>query len=249
MERLLKETDVIFVPATGKSRVGALRSMGRLGTTLRDIHPKGVPGVFCQGLVVYGMDGDIVFEAGVDFNVASRVTELADALDLSLIAYSRDSILSNKEDYFTDLLPTYHEPAVTAIGDWNTVISPGKQVINKFIFMAEPTRIDSIRPIVQKELGEDAHCTQAQSNMLEVLPKNTSKGDGLRRLLGAWNISPDEVLGIGDAENDVEMLKMVGLSCAMGNALNSVKQVSQVVDLPSNDESGVSAAIHRFVLA
>ena len=233
--------------------MGALRSMGRLGATLRSVHPKGVPGVFCQGLLVYGKNGDIVFEAGVESNLALRVTELADALDLSLIAYSRDSILCEKEDSFTDLLPSYHEPAVTAVGDWKTVISPEKQVINKFIYMAEPTRIDSIRPIVEKELGEAAHYTQAQGNMLEVLPKNTSKGDGLGRLLEAWNISAEDVLAIGDAENDVEMLKMVsnaqGLACSMGNALNSVKLVSDVTDLPTNDESGVSAAIHRFVLS
>lgn len=238
-----------FIPATGKSRVGALRCMGRLGTRLRSIYPKGVPGVFCQGLMVYGNNGDIVFEAGVDSRLALRVTELANALDLSLIAYSRDSIFCEKADLFTNLLPSYHEPAATAIGDWRTIISPEKQVLNKFIFMGEPTRIDSIRPLVEKELGEEAHCTQAQSNMLEVLPRNTSKGDGLLRLLDAWSISPDEVLGIGDAENDVEMLKMVGLSCAMGNALNSVKNVSEIVDLPTNDESGVSSAIHRFLLA
>lgn len=44
------------------------------------------------------------------------------------------------------------------------------------------------------------------------------------------------------------MLEMVGYSCAVGNGLPSVKEVAMYTDIGSNDEDGVSEAIHRFVL-
>lgn len=45
------------------------------------------------------------------------------------------------------------------------------------------------------------------------------------------------------------MLKMVGISCAVANALPSVKAVAKYTDFASNDESGVAEAIDRLVFA
>lgn len=91
------------------------------------------------------------------------------------------------------------EPQPEPVGDWESVV--GKVSLNKFIFMAEPQRIDDIRPKIQAEVGDFSRLTQAQSNMLEVLPLGSSKGEGVRRLLTAVNVNPQNVLAIGDAEN------------------------------------------------
>lgn len=45
------------------------------------------------------------------------------------------------------------------------------------------------------------------------------------------------------------MLELAGYSCAVANALPSVKAVSKYTDISSNDEDGVAEAIERFVLA
>lgn len=91
------------------------------------------------------------------------------------------------------------EPQPEPVGDWETVI--GKRPLNKFIFMAEPERINEIRPLVQRSVGQSGHLTQAQSNMLEVLPLGSSKGYGVKRLLEAEKVNARNVLAIGDAEN------------------------------------------------
>lgn len=43
------------------------------------------------------------------------------------------------------------------------------------------------------------------------------------------------------------MLRMVGVSCAVQNALPTVKQAARFTDIPSNNDSGVAAALERFV--
>lgn len=73
--------------------------------------------------------------------------------------------------------------------------------LNKFIFMADPARIIEVREHVAKRVGTMGVLTQAQSDMLEVLPPSTSKGNGVRRLIEKLGISPKNVLAIGDAEN------------------------------------------------
>lgn len=104
---MLTETDIKFIPATGKSRAGALKAMGSLGLRLRCMYPNGCPGVYLQGLIVFGESGEVIYENSCDDKLASVVATLADELDLDLLAYSRDSILCEKRSHFIDLLPTY----------------------------------------------------------------------------------------------------------------------------------------------
>ena len=52
---------------------------------------------------------------------------------------------------------------------------------------------------------------KALSWTLEILPESTSKAAGLRRLLDALGIRPGHVMAVGDGENDLEMMRMVGL--------------------------------------
>lgn len=67
--------------------------------------------------------------------------------------------------------------------------------------MAEPSHIDEMRPIVAERIGDMGHLTQAQSNMLEVLPPDACKGNGVRRLAKSLGIDVEEIMAIGDAEN------------------------------------------------
>lgn len=246
IRRVLSETDVLFVPATGKSRAGAIASMGELGELMKARYPNGCPGVYLQGLIVYDLDGTIIYENQVNSELGKKSVALAQQLAVDIIAYSRDDILSDRQSEFTDLLPKYREPEVTIIPSWEQVI--GKRTLNKFIMMAQPDRIDDIRPAVESQLGTIAHLTQAQPDMLEILPPFSSKGDGVRRLLHRLSVDPKNVIAAGDAENDIELLKMVGYSCAVGNALPSVKNVAKYTDFSTNDEDGVAEVVERFLI-
>ena len=53
------------------------------------------------------------------------------------------------------------------------------------------------------------------------------KANGISRLLKRWKISPQECVAIGDSGNDAEMLKLVKYSFAMGNAAESIKEISR----------------------
>ena len=54
-------------------------------------------------------------------------------------------------------------------------------------------------------------------------------------------------MALGDAANDLEMLKFAGHSVAMGNAAASVKAVCNY-QTASNDQAGVAQAIYEYVL-
>jgi Cof subfamily protein (haloacid dehalogenase superfamily) len=84
--------------------------------------------------------------------------------------------------------------------------------------------------------------------LLDILPPDASKGAGLERLAELNNIDREEVMAIGDNFNDIDMLEFAGTSVVMGNADPSLIERDEFYTTLSNDESGVAAAIDRFIL-
>ncbi|MDO4467962.1 MAG: Cof-type HAD-IIB family hydrolase [Bacillota bacterium] len=82
---------------------------------------------------------------------------------------------------------------------------------------------------------------------LEASQKGIDKGEGLRRLCAHLGITLDELIVVGDADNDLQALKVAGLAVAMGNANDNVKQVSHVT-VSDNDHDGVAQAIYDYLL-
>ncbi|MDQ6581227.1 MULTISPECIES: Cof-type HAD-IIB family hydrolase [Enterobacter cloacae complex] len=66
------------------------------------------------------------------------------------------------------------------------------------------------------------------------------KANGISRLLKRWKISPQECVAIGDSGNDAEMLKLVKYSFAMGNAAESIKEISRY----STDDNNHQGALN-----
>jgi HAD superfamily hydrolase (TIGR01484 family) len=62
-----------------------------------------------------------------------------------------------------------------------------------------------------------------------VLPSGCNKASGLAAALDEMEISPLNVVAIGDAENDEAMMRMVGVSVAVDNALDPVKEICDLV--------------------
>ena len=90
--------------------------------------------------------------------------------------------------------------------------------------------------------------TQAVPNMLEILPLGNDKARGVRTLLTHLDVDVSRVVAVGDGENDLGMLRLVGRGVAMGNAGAEVKAAARETLVATNDEDGVAEAIQRFVL-
>lgn len=81
---------------------------------------------------------------------------------------------------------------------------------------------------------------------LEMTAPNVSKGSGLRLLADHLGIPMAETVGIGDSDNDLEMLSAVGCPVAMGNARESIRGRCALVT-GDNDHNGVGQAIRRLL--
>jgi hydroxymethylpyrimidine pyrophosphatase-like HAD family hydrolase len=72
------------------------------------------------------------------------------------------------------------------------------------------------------DLGLDLQVILNKGSVM-VLPASVDKASGLRAALDELALSPDAVVGIGDAENDQAFLALCGCGVAVANALDSLK--------------------------
>ena len=82
---------------------------------------------------------------------------------------------------------------------------------------------------------------------LEILDKRVTKGTGVKSLADALGIKAEEVMAIGDQENDIAMIEYAGVGVAMDNAIPAVKEAANFIT-KSNLEDGVAYAIEKYVL-
>ena len=77
--------------------------------------------------------------------------------------------------------------------------------------------------------------------------KGVSKGNSVKILADYYGINREQVICIGDSENDLSMIKFAGLGVAMGNGSLAVKEAAQYIT-DSNNCDGVAKVIEKFVL-
>ena len=80
-----------------------------------------------------------------------------------------------------------------------------------------------------------------------ILPAGVNKASGLSATLKELELSPHQVVGVGDAENDLAMMAMSGCAVAVQNALPTVKERADLVT-PGDHGQGVEQLI-EYLLA
>ena len=81
---------------------------------------------------------------------------------------------------------------------------------------------------------------------LELIAPGVDKAQALRATCAALGLSPAELAAIGDAENDIAMLRFAGVGIAMGNAIPAVIAVADRVT-DTNARDGVARAIDALL--
>ena len=82
---------------------------------------------------------------------------------------------------------------------------------------------------------------------LHITDKRVNKGSSLRRLCEQNDINMENVMAIGDSENDEDFLKEAGIKIAVGNADEALKEISTYT-CENNFGDGVAEAIEKFAL-
>jgi Cof subfamily protein (haloacid dehalogenase superfamily) len=111
---------------------------------------------------------------------------------------------------------------------------------------ADPALLQRCEAAMLKAVGAEATAVRSQSYYLDVTPPGCDKGTFVQAMAKRLGIATDAVATIGDMQNDLPMFRNSGLSIAMGNATDDVKQIATHVTA-SNEDEGFAKAMEMIL--
>lgn len=171
-----------------------------------------------------------------------KIIEVINNTKLCFNAYCGDNIYTEKLEEKIKELPVYD--GINFIFKSNDELKH-LNYAHKIIVASSADNITKHKNYIVDKLN-DYTVVQSTPNFLEVLPNNTTKGIGLQEIANIFNYSKDEIMAIGDAENDISMLEFAKYKVAMKNANDSVKKIANFIT-KSCEEDGVAFAIEKVL--
>lgn len=116
----------------------------------------------------------------------------------------------------------------------------------KVLFMQEESEMDEIKKVIAESPYADKYdFIQSSPNYYELLPKNASKGNAAMELAKMLRVEKGNVIGVGDNENDLSLIKRADVGVAVANAVDSVKDAADYITVDNNSHA-ISAVIYAL---
>ncbi|MDV4151871.1 Cof-type HAD-IIB family hydrolase [Clostridium sp. AL.422] len=214
------------------------------------------PVIAANGAIVRDKHSNkVIYENPIKTEVCIKLIELLYKMDFFFHFYTLDGIYCGdkitkfgtklymtKQAGYENLKIKYY--IISKLEEWKEFFKRTNGQITKCIaFSLDPDKIDKLK----KELNEfkDIVYFGAGSRSIEINHKGVSKGRAVKALADYYGIKREEIVCIGDNENDISMIEYAGLGVAMGNAIDQVKALADYIT-DSNKEEGVSNALKKI---
>ena len=107
-------------------------------------------------------------------------------------------------------------------------------------------RLDSVLQEVNDLFDGHVRAVSSGYGCIDILQDGIHKAWGLEELLRRWDLKAEQIMTFGDSENDIEMLELAGISYAMENAEEAVKEIATKV-APANSQAGVYQVLENWL--
>eukprot|EP00756_Hemistasia_phaeocysticola_P030640 Hpha_TRINITY_DN16302_c1_g9::TRINITY_DN16302_c1_g9_i1::g.60461::m.60461 len=245
--------------ATGRARAAAMRPLQEYGHEAVAALDGLKGGVFLSGSwALCPQDGSTLRDVRLSQEAIARAAKICESLGRTLTSVNGDNFTCNSASQWTQWLEEKGgTPVIKPVGGDTIAISPAHQLIAG----AEAgSQIDALTAAlaeggVDKSVG--AQVLHPLPFIIDIIPVEDgptnqlkAKAAGLRVVCEQLGIPTDEVLAIGDSNNDVDMLTWAGHSVAMGNAKSNVKDTADWIVSANDDEvPGVAEALRELILS
>lgn len=229
-----------FIIATGRMTSGTKKVCREL-----DLHGEIIT---FQGAVVSDIDsGKVLSSTVISNNDAVEIGRFIESRGYYYQTYAGDVFITQTATEYTRLYSElsnagYIETAV-ALSDYikeNNVSPP------KILLMDASSRIQEILDDLRLHFGGDFLINTSKPFIIEIVPKSINKGIAVLRLAEDYRILAEEIICIGDSENDIPMLRVAGLPIVVENGTAIAKNNAKIV-CPSCDDDGVAYIIEKVL--
>ncbi len=234
---------------------------------LNSITQKGINAIFCSGRMLQSVekflkinmgkvfpviayngamikyDDEIILDKKIPSALASLIVKEALEEKYYIQAYVNDELFVSEDnkkalDYARHSNVSYYVP-----GDLLGFVE--KHEPTKLLIIDEPELLEGIGKKLREKFNE-VEIVKSFPTYLDIIPANVDKGRALKVLCETMEILPEQIIVLGDNDNDVPAFKIAGLSVAMENGTKSAKENADII-APSNNDAGFAKIIEQLI--
>lgn len=233
------------IVATGRQYVSALPWAQRMGIT--------EPLVCFEGAVIRTMPdesgplGTLVFERLLGAEPAVHALQIAREHDWHIHAYDGEQLVAERDrpelHYYCDIANVSYElvPSLEPVARAGTA----KEVC----VIQEMEEAERCVRIMREALGDSAHVTQSLWRYIEVVDPRVRKSHACAIVCGRHDIELSQVVFVGDARNDIDLLDDAGFSVAVDSGHNADVLAHADATCAPATEGGVADVLEAIGLA
>jgi Cof subfamily protein (haloacid dehalogenase superfamily) len=181
----------------------------------------------------------------IDRSLLNQLLQAFEVLDLPVQVYRDRTILVTKESAHTGTdmkLSGFSRELVPDLAR-HLDFDPTKLVIP-----GDPEVLPAALEVIRRTFGDRVNAFISKPYFLEVLPVQADKGTALGYVAHSLGIDAAAVMAMGDAANDLGMIRFAGWGVAMANGTEEVRQAARIVSVATHEADGVAEIVERYVL-
>ena len=228
---------IIFVIATGRMYVSVKPYADALGLD--------VPLVTYNGALVKGSkSGKVYYEHPLKLETALELLAYCKEKGYYIQSYQRDELWVKEATVFSAYYTRISGIPATPVGErlYHPEVAP-----YKLLAMTKPEEFQKVWQDIQQKFAGKVTVTSSRDNFLELMEPGVNKWEAVKAVAESYGIRPEEIMCIGDSNNDLSMIENAGIGVAVANAKPAVQAAAKFVTA-SNDEDGVAEVIERLTL-
>ncbi|MGY8665329.1 HAD family hydrolase [Bradyrhizobium sp. UFLA05-109] len=177
-------------------------------------------------------------------SAAERSVKILDEFGVDIWLFTSDKwLIRNPEGKYVGHEQHTIRADPTVVSDFSPYLSSACKIVGA---SADAPHLEACEKAMQEALGTQAEAIRSQTYYLDVTPPGCNKGTFVQSIARRLGISTDAVATIGDMQNDLAMFRVSGLSIAMGNATDNIKQQATYVTT-TNEQEGFAGAIEMIL--
>ena len=207
--------------------------------------------IMTSGAIVYDCkEKKEIYSCKLDIKYVQKVLEVSQDLDTMVQIMMETSIFEKEKgkrmvDYGMAVYQSMFDEIAIFVEDIYEYYNQNPFCVDKINIYHRNEKDREISYSKLKDLPMSLKYSEQTS--IECSNISVNKGIGLKKLCDYLDIDIKDTIAVGDGDNDMDMLKIAGLSIAMGNANENIKSICDVI-VSDNDHDGCEEAIYDYLL-
>lgn len=231
----------VFTVSSGRMYASVMRKIKAL-----NLDKYGIPVMSFQGaLVTDSVTGEHIYKRLMNRELVAEIAEYCEEKGYYFHTYSADEIfIAEKNELSEAYCKAVHvEQYARYVGKVSEFLRNNDvELVKGLVINFDPIKLEEIRRELNAHFDGRVSFMNSSTMLVECVDNSAGKGNALLHVAEKLGIDRSETVAIGDAMNDLSMIRAAGMGCAVANAAEKLKEEADFLAV-SNDDNAVAQII------